>query len=237
MNKYQNIAHDIEKDIVKRNLKHGEKLLNLKQLEARYMVSKTTIVSALHLLEERGKIFQVRGSGIFVRKPIRTDCTPLYLNQSIKLETSDEHVFPENHKRLMILHDKTEADLYLDVNNGDEIYFLDKIEDGNKKLKYFEKVYYDVRTSERLGLKLEVGLLSENLIQKVEETISYTDVYIYFETMSDPEATQLNQHHDQSALCIDTVYYSKDGQLFGFSRKIYPRGDNYFLIQTNKRNT
>lgn len=78
----------------------------------------------------------------------------------------------------MILHDKTEADLYLDVNNEDKIYFLDKIEDGNKKLKYLEKVYYDVRTSERLGLKIEVGLLSENLIQKVEETISYTDVYI-----------------------------------------------------------
>jgi len=86
----------------------------------------------------------------------------------------------------MILHDKTEADLYLDVNNEDKIYFLDKIEDGNKKLKYLEKVYYDVRTSERLGLKLEVGLLSENLIQKVEEIISYTDVYIYFETISDP---------------------------------------------------
>lgn len=137
----------------------------------------------------------------------------------------------------MILHDKTEADLYLDVNNENKIYFLDKIEDGNKKLKYLEKVYYDVRTSERLGLKLEVGLLSENLIQKVEETISYTDVYIYFETISDPEATQLNQLHDQSALCIDTVYYSKDGQLFGFSRKIYPRGDDCFLIQTNKRNT
>jgi len=237
MNKYQQVAHDIENHIVKHNLQHGEKLLSLKQLESRYMVSKTTIISALHLLEERGKIFQVRGSGIFVRKPIRNDCTPLYLNQSIEIRDADDDAFPENHKKMMILKDKKEAVMYLDVRDEDEIYFVKKIEEGKQRLKHLEKIYYDVKASERLGLRLEIGPISEKLTKKVEEIISYTDLYIYSESMSGSEATQLHMNHDRAALFIDTVYYSKEGQVFGFSKKIYPHAENCFLIQTNKRNT
>lgn len=237
MNKYQQVAHDIENLIVKHNLKHGEKLLSLKQLESRYMVSKTTIISALHLLEERGKIFQVRGSGIFVRKPIRNDGTPLYLNQRIEIRGADYDASPELFMKMMILKDKKEVAMYIDFRDEGEIYFVNKIKEGEEKIKYLEKNYYDVMVSERLGLGLKVGIISENLTKQVEETISYTDIYIYSGTMTDSDATQLNMNHDRRALFIDTVYYAKGGQVFGFSKIIYPHGKSCFLIQTNKRNT
>lgn len=237
MNKYQQIAHDIENHIVKYNLKHGEKILSLKQLEAHYLVSKTTIISALHLLEERGKIFQVRGSGIFVRKPIRNDYIPIYLNQCIEIEDADNCISPEHHKKLMILNDKNEVANYIDVKEENEIYYLNKIEKRKQGPKQLEKIYYDLKTSEKLGLKLQVGLISDDFIKKIEETISYTDLYIYSDTMSNSEAAQLQTNHGRAALFVDTVYYAKDGQVFGFSKKIYPQLENCFLIQTNKRNT
>ena len=237
MNKYQQVAHDIENHIVKHNLKHGERLLSLKQLESRYMVSKTTIISALHLLEERGKIFQVRGSGIFVRKSIRNDGTPLYLNRSIEIKDADNDAPPEIHKKMMILKDKKEVAMYLDFRDEGEIYFMNKIKEGEERIKYLEKNYYDVMVSERLGLELKVGIISENLTKQVEETISYTDIYIYSGTMTDSDATQLNISHDRRAIFIDTVYYSKGGQVFGFSKIIHPHVESCFLIQTNKRNT
>src|SRR5581483_11636824 len=68
MLKYQQIAMEIEKYIEDHALQQGDKLPVLETLMAQFDVSKSTITKALELLEKKGVIFQVRGSGIFVRR-------------------------------------------------------------------------------------------------------------------------------------------------------------------------
>ena len=68
MLKYQQIATEIEKYIEDNALQQGDKLPVLEALMAQFEVSKSTITKSLDLLEKKGVIFQVRGSGIFVRR-------------------------------------------------------------------------------------------------------------------------------------------------------------------------
>ncbi len=52
----------------------------LAELMELYGVSKSTIVKALERLENRGLIYQVQGSGVFVRRPKRADYVNLIDN-------------------------------------------------------------------------------------------------------------------------------------------------------------
>lgn len=84
MLKYQQIATEIETYIEEHQLQQGDKLPVLETLMAQFEVSKSTITKSLELLEQKGAIFQVRGSGIFVRKHKRKGYISLLSNQGFK---------------------------------------------------------------------------------------------------------------------------------------------------------
>ncbi len=71
MLKYQLIANQIENTIYENNLPKGTKLPTVEQLASDYNVSKSTIVKALESLVLKGIVYQVQGSGIFVRRKNR----------------------------------------------------------------------------------------------------------------------------------------------------------------------
>ena len=84
MLKYQQIASDIERYIEENALQQGDKLPVLEALMARFEVSKSTITKSLDLLEKKGVVYQVRGSGIFVRRHKRKGYISLLSNQGFK---------------------------------------------------------------------------------------------------------------------------------------------------------
>ena len=66
MLKYQKIALEIARHITE-NLQQKDKLPVIETLISHFKVSKSTIIKALKVLEDKGIIYMVRGSGIFVR--------------------------------------------------------------------------------------------------------------------------------------------------------------------------
>ena len=71
MLKYQQVANDIENYIYDNDLPQGTKLPTVEGLACDYKVSKSTIVKAIESLVLKGLIYQVQGSGIFVRRRSR----------------------------------------------------------------------------------------------------------------------------------------------------------------------
>lgn len=67
MNKYHDVANKINLSIQENNLTRGSKLPTLTELANTYEVSKNTIIKALEVLETNSVIYQVRGSGTYVR--------------------------------------------------------------------------------------------------------------------------------------------------------------------------
>ena len=68
MLKYMEIAAKIEQYIIDNEFDQGTKLPSFSELIQEYGVSKSTIVKALDVLERNGIIYQIQGSGIFVRR-------------------------------------------------------------------------------------------------------------------------------------------------------------------------
>ena len=81
MLKYQIIAKEIENDIYSNNFPQGTKLPTVESLASKYNVSKSTIVKAIESLVSRKIVYQLQGSGIFVRKRNRTGYINLNFTQ------------------------------------------------------------------------------------------------------------------------------------------------------------
>ena len=86
MLKYQKIANNIEQDIHKNNIAQGTKLPSINTLAKQYTVSKNTILKTLDVLESKGIIYQVQGSGIFIRQRKRTGYITLSQNKGFSNE-------------------------------------------------------------------------------------------------------------------------------------------------------
>src|SRR5699024_12311382 len=84
MLKYQKIAYEIKKYIEDNDLQQGHKLPVLEKLMKQFSASKSTLSNALDLLENKGDIYQVRGSGIFVRRHKRKKYINLLSKQGFK---------------------------------------------------------------------------------------------------------------------------------------------------------
>ena len=68
--KYKLIVDEIEKDILDGKYNKIGKLPTEEELVAHYGVSRTTVRKAISILSSKGYIYQVQGSGIFVRESI-----------------------------------------------------------------------------------------------------------------------------------------------------------------------
>ena len=81
MLKYQIIANEIENNIYSNDLPQGTKLPTVENLASKYKVSKSTIVKAIESLVSKGIVYQLQGSGIFVRRRNRSGYIDLNTTQ------------------------------------------------------------------------------------------------------------------------------------------------------------
>ena len=81
MLKYQIIANEIEDNIYSNDLPQGTKLPTVENLASEYKVSKSTIVKAIESLVSKGIVYQLQGSGIFVRRRNRSGYIDLNITQ------------------------------------------------------------------------------------------------------------------------------------------------------------
>ena len=63
---FDELEHDLRRDIYRRQMLPGEKLSSELQLARKYRISRSTVRKALDSLAEEGLITRVRGSGTFV---------------------------------------------------------------------------------------------------------------------------------------------------------------------------
>lgn len=72
MAKYEEVAGALVRYINENELNADDKLPSIQEMVDYYQVSKNTVLSALNDLEKQGLIYQVRGSGVYVPRPMRS---------------------------------------------------------------------------------------------------------------------------------------------------------------------
>jgi GntR family transcriptional regulator, transcriptional regulator of bglA len=232
MLKYQQIAAEIEKYIIENELQQGDKLPVLETLMTRFEVSKSTIIKSLDLLEKKGVVFQVRGSGIFVRRHRRKGYINLLSNQGFKKDLEEFHITSEV-VLLEVRKPTEEAALNLHIDAEDDVYFVKRVRYINEQTLCLEESFYNKTIIPYLNKEI----VSESIFNYISEglglKVGFSDMYLQVDKLNEEEAKYLDLEEGNPKLNVETVFHLTNGQPFDFSKVTYNYLQSQFIIHAN----
>ncbi|MCM3216929.1 GntR family transcriptional regulator [Niallia taxi] len=232
MLKYQQIATEIEKYIEENSLQQGDKLPVIEALMNQYEVSKSTITKSLELLEKKGIIFQVRGSGIFVRRHHRKGYISLLSNQGFKKDLEDYQITSQIID-FDVRKPTQEAAQSLNLQETDEVYYVKRVRYINGQTLCLEESYYH----KGIITYLNKEIISESIFHYITEglglKVGFSDMYLQVGKLQEEEASLLGLESGDPKLCAESIFHLTNGQPFDFYKVTYNYEQSQFFVQGN----
>ncbi|MFY0762376.1 GntR family transcriptional regulator [Metabacillus dongyingensis] len=232
MLKYQQIATEIEKDIEENALQQGDKLPVLEALMTRFEVSKSTITKSLDLLEKKGIVFQVRGSGIFVRRHKRKGYISLLSNQGFKKSLEDFQITSEVIE-LDVRKPTKEAALNLNMELDDDVYYVKRVRYIYGLTLCLEESYFNKSIITYLNNEIVSESIFNYLTEGLGLKIGFADTFLHVNKLTDEEAKYLGLKKGDPKLYVESVFHLTNGQPFDFSKVTYNYEQSQFFIQSS----
>ncbi len=232
MLKYQQTATEIEAYIEQHALQQGDKLPVLDHLIRQFAVSKTTMTKALELLERKGIIFQVRGSGIFVRKTNRKGYIELFSTQGFK-QNLVEHDIRSNVLSFELIPCPEAVAENLGCTTGDMVYFIKRIRYIDGQIMCLEESYYRQTIVPYLNREIVEQSIFEYLETALGLNIGFSDMYMHVGKLPDAIATHLELTVGDPALTVETIFHLTNGRPFDYSVITYHYEHSQFVVQAN----
>ncbi|WP_214819904.1 MULTISPECIES: GntR family transcriptional regulator [unclassified Exiguobacterium] len=232
MLKYQQIANEIEQYIHEQNLKQGDKLPVLEQMMNQYAVSKSTITKALELLERKGIIFQLRGSGIFVRRHNRPGYMSLFSTQGFKSNLGNRILTSDVLDMSVVKPDAMVAE-NLGIDVTDDVYRVERVRYVDGEVLCHEESYYVKAIVPYLNREIVADSIFDYVQSALGVTIGFSDMYLQVGRLTESEAEYLGLHEDDPTLRIETIFHLTNGKPFDYSRITYHYAHSQFVIQAN----
>ncbi|QKS69856.1 GntR family transcriptional regulator [Paenalkalicoccus suaedae] len=231
MLKYQQIALDIERMIETEQLKRGVKLPVLEALMKEFEVSKSTITKALDLLEKKGVIYQVRGSGIFVRGHKRKGFLSLISNQGFK-DSLEEFDITSEVLELKIVQPERYVRDALDLPEGAEAHYVKRIRYINGKTLCVENSYYSKELIPYLNKEIVTGSIFHYITEGLKLQIGFSDMYLQVGKLTEEEAGYLQLKSGDPKLSAETIFHLNNGKPFDYSMITYNYEQSQFYVQS-----
>ncbi|MGE6491351.1 GntR family transcriptional regulator [Exiguobacterium sp. NPDC077395] len=232
MLKYQQIANEIEQYIHEQNLKQGDKLPVLEQMMSQYAVSKSTITKALELLERKGIIFQLRGSGIFVRRHNRPGYMSLFSTQGFKSNLGDRILTSDVLDVSVMKPDALVAE-NLGIDVTDDVYRVERVRYVDGEVLCHEESYYVKAIVPYLNREIVADSIFDYVQSALGVTIGFSDMYLQVGRLTDVEAGHLGLQENDPTLRIETIFHLTNGKPFDYSRITYHYEHSQFVVQVN----
>lgn len=232
MLKYQQIANEIEQYIHEQNLKQGDKLPVLEQMMSQYSVSKSTITKALELLERKGIIFQLRGSGIFVRRHNRPGYMSLFSTQGFKSNLGDRILTSDVLDVSVMKPDALVAE-NLGIDVTDDVYRVERVRYVDGEVLCHEESYYVKAIVPYLNREIVADSIFDYVQSALGVTIGFSDMYLQVGRLTESEAVHLGLQENDPTLRIETIFHLTNGKPFDYSRITYHYAHSQFVIQAN----
>ena len=176
MLKYQLIANQIEDHIYENDLPKGTKLPTVEQFASDYSVSKSTIVKALETLVLRGIVYQVQGSGIFVRKRNKKG----YINfNSPKgfTDSLEEHKITSKLVDLELVKPDDEICNHLECDKDEDVYVVKRVRYIDGEIMCYEESFYKKSIVPFLNQEIVNGSIFDYIKKAFNITTSFQDRY------------------------------------------------------------
>lgn len=232
MLKYRQIAAKIEQDIRENDLAQGTKLPTFDALIQQYQVSKSTIVKALNILENRGVIYQIQGSGVFVRRRKRFGYVNMIENKGF---TYDLDKFNITSKVLIL--EKVLPDLpvreHLNCQENDFVYHVKRMRYINGQILCIEDSFFNCQFIPYLNEEIIVESIFNYLKTALKLTVGFSDKYLHVIKLNDETSQLLELLPNDPALLTEEIFYLSSGQPFDYSRTTYHYEHSQFFLQSN----
>lgn len=231
MLKYEEIASNIEDDIINYNYPQGTKLPNINDLVVKYSVSKNTILKALNILEIKGKIYQVQGSGIFVRQQTRKGYLTLQQNKGFSNELNYLDV-QSDLIEFELIKATNEVISALQCELNDEVYMIKRLQKVNNQVVCLEESYYLKNLVSFLTPDIVSGSIFQYIEQALNINIGFSDRYLTVHKTDNYLSQILQLPKASPMLLVEEIYYSTNGQAFNFTKNFYHYEHSQFFIQS-----
>ena len=228
MLKYEQIANEIENYIYENDIPQGTKLPTVENLAVDYQVSKSTIVKALESLVLKGLVYQVRGSGIFVRKK-------KWLFDLIMTGLTNQKTFISHHKVLEfdVIRPDEELIKSLECDPNEEVYMIKRIRYLNDDIMCYEESYYKKSIVPFLTKEIAERSIFEYLTSALNLNLGFSDSYIHIELLDSKVAKLLDLDTTSPAMIFLQQLYLSSGQLFNFTKLTYHYKHVKFFLQSS----
>ncbi|MHC5248725.1 GntR family transcriptional regulator [Enterococcus sp. LJL90] len=234
MLKYQEVASQIEAKIIEEDLEQGTKLPSVGELVTEYQVSKNTILQTLKVLESRGFIYQVQGSGIFVRRKKRIGYLTLLENQGF----SGDLDYAEMQAKVLsvkVIKAPEEVANNLHCTTADEAYQIKRVQYINGQILCVEESYYKKSVVTFMSKSIAEGSIFQYLVDGLNIHIGFSDRYLSVHKTKGEISQHLELPENSPMLLIEEIYYANNGDPFDFAKNYYHYEHSQFFLQSNGR--
>ncbi|WP_088292532.1 GntR family transcriptional regulator [Bacillus mycoides] len=218
--KYKQIADVLEQNIRDGLFNETKKLPTEEALMNRFEVSRNTIRKVISQLVNRGYIFQVQGSGMFLRETSVTDyinlgslrgLTKNLVSQNIETKVLEIEVIEANEE----IVERMQCEI------GTRLYFLKRLRIVDGKPFSIEVSYFKKDIIPYLNGEIALSSVYSYFIEDLRLNIGFADKVISCEKINKENAKLLELNEGDPALLIENTVYLVNGTIFELSQSMF----------------
>ncbi|BCA32813.1 GntR family transcriptional regulator [Bacillus thuringiensis] len=218
--KYKQIADVLEQNIRDGLFNETKKLPTEEALMNRFEVSRNTIRKVISQLVNRGYIFQVQGSGMFLRETSVTD----YINLG-SLRGLTKNLVSQNIEtkvlELEVIDAAEEIAKQMQCEAGTRLYFLKRLRIVDAKPFSIEVSYFKKDIIPYLNEEIALSSVYSYFIEDLRLNIGFADKVISCEKVNKENAQLLELNEGDPALLIENTVYLVNGTIFELSQSMF----------------
>ncbi|MGM9531460.1 GntR family transcriptional regulator [Intestinibacter sp.] len=218
--KYQQIVEDIEKDIVNGKYDATKKLPTEEELVAKYEVSRTTIRKAIGILSRKGYIYQVQGSGMFVREAILKGYVSLETLRGLTRDFPDRDISSKV-VSIEVLEAEEALARKMKCAIGTNVYYVKRLRIVDGNTFSMEYSYYNKDIIPYLNEDIAKASIYTYITEDLKLNIGFADKVIYADKMDEESCKLLGLEMSDPALVIENTAFLNNGDVFEVSKAVH----------------
>lgn len=218
--KYKEIASEIEAQLLAGKYNEGKKLPTEEELIDQYQVSRTTIRKAIGILVNKGYVYQIQGSGIFVREAALKDYISLENLKGLSRDFPQKKIISQLIELSIVSADedlatKMKCPIYT------PLYFVKRLRIIDGRPFVLEYSYFNKDIIPYLNEEIVKNSIYSYIKDDLKLSIGFADKVIYADKLDADCADALGLEVGDPGLVIDQTVFLSRGDVFEISRVIH----------------
>ncbi|MHC1684066.1 MAG: GntR family transcriptional regulator [Clostridiaceae bacterium] len=218
--KYEVVVKQLEKEIVDGIFGLNSKLPTEEELMKRFDVSRNTIRKAIEILVNEGYVYQVQGSGVFLRDFSKPGCLTMRnmsgLTKSFPNDKLDTKLI-----ELSLIDADEEIAKKMKCSIGTKVYSVKRIRYVNGEAFEIEEAYYNKDIVPYLNEEICTNSIYKYIEEDLKLKIGFADRVISCDKLTDEEAEILNLQKNDPVLVLESTNFLNSGAVFNISKEKY----------------